>query len=213
MHANSQSNVQTRLMYDGTIPIEGNISSQMVMLGSIITHNLSNAPERQARVAAAKGGFHSMGRFWFQDNIPFATKRLTLLIRVQNKALSGLEPFVWEAMDCGALDSVILHCCRMSMGGRACEKTELDNEVIKHRSLTNFQVWQKWKILPCRIELRVRRLTWLQQIASDVRIYFKDRHFDLGYTLVLTSSPNSFLFCHLFKISHYLVLSIIFGPT
>eukprot|EP00959_Pyramimonas_sp_CCMP1952_P162112 3389479-Pyramimonas_sp.AAC.1 len=80
-----------------------------------------------------------------------------------NASLSAVEAFLPSKRQCDALDGAVAALARIAMRGRACTWKE-HGEV---RSLTNVEVLAHWKIARAEVELRVRRLRWLQQAAAD----------------------------------------------
>ena len=69
------------------------------------------------------------------------------------------------------LDRLLCMYLRTLMKGLATKKTRLesaDGEItVLHTAMTNMQVWQWWRICPCHVELRVRRLQLLQRCAKE----------------------------------------------
>ena len=104
-----------------------------------------------------------MGSFWSAARIPWRWKRTVLLGRVVNSAFSSVEAFLPTKRQYDTLDAAIASLARIAMRGRACTWNE-DGTV---RSLTNAEVLAHWKIARAEVELRVRRLMWLQQAAKD----------------------------------------------
>ena len=58
------------------------------------------------------------------------------------------------------------HVWKKTHAGAACKKEVLDG-AIKFKACTSRQVWEYLRLVPCEIELRMRRLGWLQQLVRS----------------------------------------------
>ena len=70
------------------------------------------------------------------------------------------------------LDAQMLRYCRAALGKAAPARIELreptGRKVVVWRTLTNLHVYKMIRIIPFFLELRVRRLKWMQSIARDI---------------------------------------------
>jgi hypothetical protein len=120
--------------------------------------------EIRRRKKAAKAGWCQLRGMWHK-NRPFAAKRLAFIAKVQGGLLSGLESYVLARTHYRALDAVVLRMVRSLMMGKAANKTGPHVKAMKSR-----QVWKWIRMVPAELELRVRRLKWLQAISKDVQL-------------------------------------------
>ena len=79
--------------------------------------------------------------------------------------MSGLEAFIFSPTDGDSLDAEIAGLCRLALRGKACRWDEEHRNVLS--CLTTEQLLAHWKLLPTFIELRIRRLGWLQCMAKN----------------------------------------------
>ena len=87
-------------------------------------------------------------------------KKLFFSALVVNTALSTLEAFVLTEAEMDRITSFFCGRSRALMMGKACKK---DDQHIE--SLKNSEVLRKVGVLPAHLELRVRRLKWLQSLV------------------------------------------------
>eukprot|EP00959_Pyramimonas_sp_CCMP1952_P037780 790923-Pyramimonas_sp.AAC.1 len=107
-----------------------------------------------------------MGKFWF-NNSPFSVKRTMAKGLLINAALSGLEVAVHGSgplreADLRHLQSFILKKCRVILHGTA--KWERGGGHVK--TTKHEEVVGKFRFAPLFLELRVRRIKWLQKLAG-----------------------------------------------
>ena len=86
-----------------------------------------------------------------------------MICQVQNTALSGLESYVITQRQAQLLDTAVANAGRAALRGKASWKD--DNGKIT-ASMSAHQVLHYWAMASCMLELRVRRLKWLQKIAK-----------------------------------------------
>ena len=110
---------------------------------------------------ALRAAYSEVGNLLRQAYLPFKYKRTLLTCHVQNRALSGLEAFIVSPTDGDALDSEVAGLCRLALRGKACRWDEDHRNVLS--CLTSEQLFSYWKLLPTFLELRIRRLGWLQK--------------------------------------------------
>ena len=140
--------------------IEGKCLIEARALGSRLHAKGFNHPERVKRCKAISEAFYALGAFW-KNETNWLTKRIVFLNAVVGAGISGLTAFVWSDADSAAIDKCIVKYARKIMMGGACH-TDGDKKV----AMSNADVLRYWRILPCREELRVRRLKWYQKIAA-----------------------------------------------
>ena len=92
---------------------------------------------------------------------PFAVRRLGFVAMVQSAMLTGLEPRLFRDLDYEIMDRHLVRWLRALLHGKA-KSVDAQGRI---RSLTNEQVWKKWKLVPCRVEMLTRRLRWYQSWA------------------------------------------------
>ena len=90
---------------------------------------------------------------------------------VGSALLSGLEALVLSPSQCQLLDSVLLMYGRKLMRGSACRKTVQEDGSVTYNACRSKQVWEYLRMVPCSIELRVRRLRSLQGLARSPELH------------------------------------------
>ena len=88
---------------------------------------------------------------------------MSLICRIQNTALSGLESFVLGHAQYKRLDAAIAQVGRISMKGEA----HWEDKDGKHWALSNAGVLRRWKMVSSSTELLIRRIRWYQALASS----------------------------------------------
>ena len=135
-------------------------------LGGLQAATFTPGPELHKRLNALKAAFHSMGRFWYSDS-PFSIKRTLVKGLLVNTALSGMEVAVHGSgplreNDLRHLQGFILKKCRAILSGTMYWDTQAQHE----RTLPHHEVLKRFKLAPLFLELRIRRLKWLQEMVS-----------------------------------------------
>ena len=153
---------EAKKVYYVYVPFEGSVQITSRILGSMANSFFQLGPERAARIAATRLAFRRMGGFWYQKGVPWATRRLVFITRVQGTALSGLTAFPVGEADCNALDKVLLALARSAMRGKALKRTKAGV-----RSIPASEVWRYWRLAPTWVELRIRRLAWYKKMAAQ----------------------------------------------
>eukprot|EP00959_Pyramimonas_sp_CCMP1952_P279383 5841177-Pyramimonas_sp.AAC.1 len=64
------------------------------------------------------------------------------------------------------IDSLLLQWGRILLKGDAVTKFHNPDGSIKHVSLPAQKIWTRLGLVPASLELRIRRLRWLQQLAN-----------------------------------------------
>ena len=77
----------------------------------------------------------------------------------------GWSHTCWQKTHCRALDAVVLRMVRSLMMGKAANKTGPHDKAMK-----SWHLWKWIRMVPAELELRVRRLKWLQAISKDVQL-------------------------------------------
>ena len=109
-----------------------------------------------------------MGSFWFRSGANTRSKLLVYKALVQSTLLSGLEVLVLEKQKYQQLDGFILRTGRKLLQGRACNKDLQSDGSIRYTACSSKAVWKMLGLCPSQLELRVRRLRWYQQLASNI---------------------------------------------
>ena len=91
-----------------------------------------------------------LGRFWTSD-APFKAKRNAFIGSVQGAALSGITSYTLSKNEKKKLDSKLLGLLRCMLEGAAYDS-------IAGTSLTNCEVYARWRLLPVERELLVREV-------------------------------------------------------
>lgn len=88
----------TRSIFAADSGIHGEVVTHARYLGPQISANTTFSAEKANRIAAARTGWLSMGKFWAARGVPLFYKRLVFICRVQNAALSGLTAYVLKQL-------------------------------------------------------------------------------------------------------------------
>ena len=122
--------------------------------------------ELQARKKAARVCWATFGRLWSRSGLPQRALCIIFAGTVVSALLSGLEALVLTADHLRQLDSIILTYGRKLMRGAACQK-EVVNGVVQYKACSSRKVWDFLRLAPTptAVELRIRRLRWLQQLV------------------------------------------------
>ena len=139
----------------------GRVLNELRYLGPRITAENSNVPERGFRVAALKQGFAKYMGFW-NSSTNIRLKRVIYIGVVQSPALSAQETSVLKRPDYRATDGPMTKQLRSMAMGSTCNK---DGQPPK--SWATIDIWRYWHLCPAALELRVRRLVWLQAMIND----------------------------------------------
>eukprot|EP00959_Pyramimonas_sp_CCMP1952_P292611 6119881-Pyramimonas_sp.AAC.1 len=113
-----------------------------------------------------RSAWYAMGRFWYAKHVPLRIHLLVFQARVQATGLSGLEAFIPSARDYKLIDGLVLQWGRTLLKGAAVLKIPQADGSLKHISLPAVRIWTKLGLVPSQLELRMRRLHWLQEIAA-----------------------------------------------
>ena len=100
--------------------------------------------------------FYSVGQLWYESRVSWRLKRCLFISRVVNTALSSIEAFCpktkYEALKYGWV--VAGSAARRGAQGQI-------------RTMTNKEVLRFWRLTPCDVEARVRRLKWAQTLVQN----------------------------------------------
>ena len=157
----------TRKITSSSSPFSGKTCSTARYLGPILTTSSTLAAERPKRIAAAKAGWYTMGAFW-ASAVSLKMKKMVFQSMVQGAALSGLEAFAGHRgqltqKDVAPIDAIILRYGRVLLQGKA-----VTDQGGKKKAKKTEAVWKMLRLVPSLIELRIRRLKWLQTIAGKI---------------------------------------------
>lgn len=159
---------------------EPGVSTAARSLGGMqVFHRLGNRQELERRVAAANAAWAQLQGYWSSGG-PQSVKRLMLISKVQSCLLSGLETYYLRQGDYRYLNLQLGKKLRTVLQGRACSK-----EDERYVARTGDSVFQEFRMVPSWLELRVRRLRWLQAALAQPREHaqwlgavFGATHFD-----------------------------------
>jgi len=154
--------------------LAGRTTANARYLGGRHTQGLTFRAERDERLLAGRRGWAVLLRFW-TSSTPIRVRLIAFGCMVVGSCLAGLEACAGPrgpltASDLKPLDTLILRYLRVLLRGRACRKQESTNlcgeKAIKYTNQENNAVWARCGLVPCFLELRVRRLGMLQKIAA-----------------------------------------------
>ena len=108
--------------------------------------------------------FYTVGQLWYESRVSWRHKRCFFIGRVVNAALSGIEAFCPSTAQYQSLTLLVTCLARRVMVGEAARREELG----RVRTMSNKEVLRFWKLAPCDVEARVRRLKWAQTLVQDI---------------------------------------------
>ena len=152
-----------RLVREGHVSLPGKVVTVARHLGSHLGEKASFTHELPRRRQATMAAFYSVGQLWYESILSWRLKRCFFISRVVNTALSGIEAFCPSKAQYQALTSLVTCLARRVMAGAAARRGEHGRVC----TLTNKEVLRFWKLAPCDVEARVRRLKWAQTLLQD----------------------------------------------
>ena len=132
-------------------------------LGILLNSKLITQNEVKSRVRAARVQFFSYMGFW-KIKSPHRLKRTIFLSKVLGTLLSGLEPFCLLEGQVAFLEGALAGMARIALRGKGAQQDKITGAWT---SWSNSRVLRYWQIAPVKIELLVRRLSWLQDWAKN----------------------------------------------
>ena len=127
--------------------------------------------EISMRLRKAQQSWLRMGSFWFRAPVQTRGKLVIYQGVVYNTLLSGLESLVLDTKHLSLLDRKVLVHGRKLMGGKACQKEMQADGTVKFIACHSNTVWKFLGLVPSSIELRIRRLRWYQNLASNMELH------------------------------------------
>ena len=152
-----------RVVREGQVSLPGKVVTVVRHLGSHLGEKASFTHELPRRRQATMTAFYSVGQLWHESRVSWRLKRCLFISRVVNTALSGIEAFCPSKAQYQALTSLVTCLARRVMVGAAARRGEHG----RIRTLTNKEVLHSWKLAPCDVEVRVRRLKWAQTLVQE----------------------------------------------
>ena len=152
-----------RLVRDGKVSLLGKVVTVAIHLGSHLGEKASFAHELPRRRQATMTAFYSVGQLWCESRVSWRLKRCFFIGRVVNTALSGIEAFCPSKALYQSITSLVICLARRVMAGEAAGRGEHG----RVRTMSNKEVLRFWKLAPCDVEARVRRLEWAQTLVQD----------------------------------------------
>ena len=128
--------------------------------------------ELACRLKAITIGWGRLGSFWTTES-SYKMKRLCFISNVQSAGLSAghVVPYIKSQTD--QIDARICKYLRVAMIGKAhtveitfAQQPPLEHKYV-HRSMCNEKVFKFWKIAPCSIEFRIRRIRMWQSFLRQ----------------------------------------------
>lgn len=136
-------------------------------LGGFQTHNFSPVHELDFRVSRAYVAWCTFRNLWYSRELPWRGLRSIFLGMVYEVLFSGLEALFLSAVHIQRLDRVVLGYGRRLMRGKGCVQTQTETGETKYKQLPNLEVFRYLGVAPAHVELRIRRLKFLQMLAKD----------------------------------------------
>ena len=118
------------------------------------------------------GGWQYMwasSRAFFVSSAMLRFRRLVFMSVVYNVGISGLEAYAMTKSDYDAIEACILKYARVLLKGAGCDTSkqeEVDTGTIKYKAMTNDDVWRRLGLTPCRLEVSIRKMKWMQNVAE-----------------------------------------------
>ena len=113
-------------------------------------------------IKAARKGWRQLGNIW-KEKIPMKLKKVLFISHVQEALLSGMTAFVVTDKQCSDLDSAVAPMLRLVLQGKAAKRDHQGNAI---KVLSNEQVRKKLRVAPSTVELRTRRVRYLQRVVK-----------------------------------------------
>ena len=152
-----------RLVREEQVSLPGKVVTVARHLGSHLGEKASFTHELPRRRHATMAAFYSVGQLWYESRVSWRLKRCFFISRVVNTALSGIEAFCPSKAQYQSLTLLVTCLARREMVGAAARRREHG----RIRTLTNKEVLRFWKLAPCDVEARARRLKWAQTLVQD----------------------------------------------
>ena len=141
-----------RLVRDGKVSLPRKVEKK-----ASFAHELPR--RRQATMTA----FYSVGQLWYESRVSWRLKRCFFIGRVVNTAPSGIDIFCFLKAQYQSLTSLVTCLARRVMAGAAARRGDHG----RVRTMTKKEVLRFWKLAPCDVEARVRRLKCAQTLVQD----------------------------------------------
>ena len=123
------------------------------------------------RINNAWSSFHMYKSLW-SSRANFKFKVCVFQATVISVLLSGLVVFVLSKTEFKRLSACYYNLLRRFDAGHACEKIlDAQGKVVAHKSLSNTQVCKKLHMCSLTTELRMRRLTFLQNMLRHPKVH------------------------------------------
>ena len=127
-------------------------------LGGRYAFNGSKKAEIECRLQAMAANWSALRSIWFARS-PRGHKRLIFLSRIVSASITGLDAYAAWPGDLSRIDKKICRYLRALSKGKAHDHAATESH---GRSWTNAQLLHKWKVLPARAEIAIRRVKWWQ---------------------------------------------------
>ena len=143
---------------DGSLVPFGKILGRARHLGGRYAFNGSNKAEIECRLQAMAANWSALRGIWFARS-PRGHKRLIFLSLMVSASITGLDAYVAWPGELSRIDKKICRYLRALSKGKAHDHAATESH---GRSWTNAQLLHKWKVLPARAEIVIRRVKWWQ---------------------------------------------------
>ncbi|CAK0900714.1 unnamed protein product, partial [Prorocentrum cordatum] len=148
--------------------LQGKTTTVARYLGPRLTNTFTMTAEIEQRIIAVERGWSQLRKFWTSDT-PFRLRLNIFKCQVLNSALSGLE--VWarkytplRKSDLADIESRVVKYGRVLLNGTA----SYDDDHV--RQIPSVYVLHKLQVAPLFVELRIRRIKWMQQMARTPQV-------------------------------------------
>ncbi|CAE7331777.1 unnamed protein product [Symbiodinium natans] len=136
-------------------------------LGGLQRYDGQCGPEVDKRANAAYAAWCTFKGLWHRRELPWRGPRTVFMGMVYEVLFSGLEALVLGSGHYAKLDRIVAAYGRRLLRGTACEKIAQADGNIKYRSMPNTDVFRHLGVACASTELRIRRLKFLQRLATD----------------------------------------------
>ena len=140
----------------------GKVLGRTRHLGGRYSFNGSNKAEIECRLQAMAANWSALRGFWFAHS-SWSHRRLIFLSRIVSASITGIDAYAASPCELNRLDKKFCKYLRALSLGRTCDSAATESH---GRSWTNAQLFHKWKVLPARAEIAVRRVKWWQAMTE-----------------------------------------------
>ena len=148
-------------------PLDGSAVPRARYLGGFQTHIACPSYELTFRIARAYAAWCTFRRLWYSCELPWKGLRTIFLGMVYEVLFSGLEALLLTKVHTARLDRVVAGYGRKLMRGKACGKAVTESGETKYTQIAIGEVFRYLGVASAAVELRIRRLKFLQFLSRD----------------------------------------------